>query len=91
MHMPVPPETVEYYQQTILTNRRVAMQQLAHLANTEHTQFIELCHQLLSSSSVPIRWVAFSLLGQKGDGNDQLAEAKAFTTRAFKDCACRFC
>src|SRR5215469_2523560 len=75
--MPLSQDEIDQYRNIILTDDRVARQQLTHLARNDHERFIELCHQLLQDSSEVVQRIILLLLGQQGDKHDSVAEVSA--------------
>lgn len=77
--MPLSQEELDQYRNNILTDDRVARQQLTDLARNDHERFIELCYQLLHDPSEVVQRIILLLLGQQGDKHDSTAEVAALT------------
>jgi HEAT repeat protein len=65
------------WQESILRDPHRAKVALRQMEETNHAEFVELCHSLLEAESLAVRDTVLTMLGALGDQNDSFAETAA--------------
>ncbi len=76
--MPGTHDQIDVWRQNILVDKDFGAQALHDLDETDHAQFVSVCHELVHDPSPVVRRVGLHLLGgSRGDSEDPVTEAAA--------------